>query len=633
MMDLFEPKCDDAGREHLYGRNSILAKIHDYVVDGNMPENVALLGVKGVGKTSILKRAFFKTELKKYYDEANVLVAFVSIPDSNDSMKGFYSYLHTSILEAVDKIEEYDSSKYEAIMSQILEKKNKILSRCVEIDDATMESVLNKTIEVTKQFSLKILVVFDDFERFADSSKLKKAQYKFMRELANSDKISLFISTGQDLTKVSEEMKGSGFENIFRYEELRGIRAQDIEDWIFDVTDDTEIEFDDDLLEWIEEISGGIPEIVGEAAELSYALLTEKIEFNSDEYFKKLYPIIYPLMKKWWSYTDVVEHQIFEDIISEQDSNSVNRDCLVKKGYLNEDDDNDVCFVTPLFEMFVLEEITKDKPDTDVSALSNSEELRRLLQEIVKEANEEMAYKIEKMDTRISDITDKLSTLISELPSRDEFVSSEDGEFDADKYGAAISDYISDKLVETNEAEICEAWNIPEEVWNSFSNIRKNDCSMAYKLISYIFATDVENLDYTPVTVMLGNFLEGLLNDKVLKTLKRHMPDVRVRNKNGTYGKMSEYRGVMTIGGFEFTFRNEDVAGSICKIPKATTMGLKAGDISDFSRRLSECHKIRNKADHPGEITTYKDKNTFVNNLFKGKNSLLSVMVKLNEFS
>lgn len=114
-------------------------------------------------------------------------------------------------------------------MSQILEKKNKILSRCVEIDDATMESVLNKTIEVTKQFSLKILVVFDDFERFADSSKLKKAQYKFMRELANSDKISLFISTGQDLTKVSEEMKGSGFENIFRYEELRGIRAQDIE--------------------------------------------------------------------------------------------------------------------------------------------------------------------------------------------------------------------------------------------------------------------------------------------------------------------------------------------------------------------------------------------------------------------
>lgn len=627
MMKLFEPKKDEAGIASIYGRNSILAKIHDYVVDGNMPENVALLGVKGVGKTSILRRAFCESELKRYYDEANVLVAFVSIPDSNDSMKGFYSYLHTSVLDAIDKIEEYDSIKYETIMAQILEKKNKILSRCVEIDDATMESVLNKTIEVTKQFSLKILVVFDDFERFADSSKLKKAQYKFMRELANSDKISLFISTGQDLTKVSEEMKGSGFENIFRYEELRGIRIQDIEDWIFDVTDDTEIEFEDDLLDWIDEVSGGIPEIVGEAAELSYELLSENFVFNSDEYFKKLYPIVYPLMKKWWLYTDSIEHKIFEDVLSDQDSNSVNRDCLVKKGYLREDDEG-VVFVTPLFEMYVLEEITKGNPETDVSVLSNSEELRRLLQEIVKEANEEMTHKIEKMDNRISDITDKLSTLISELPSRNEYYK-EEGDLDLDKYGEAIAEYLSEKLIETNDDDICKAWNIDEMTWKALSDIRRGDCAMAYRLSSFVFSEDVVGLDYTPVTVMMGNFLEGILNDKVKRPLKEQLPDILV--KSGSWkGPLKNLRGTMTIGGYEHIFRLEDVSTPFINQANLCNIDLEANQIAAFSRKLSECHKIRNKADHPGDITTYEEKNTFINNMFNGKNSMFNILLKIS---
>ena len=336
MRKLFAPAVSQKEALTLYGRKHFLAKIHDYMTDRQMPENVALLGVKGAGKSSVIRKAFGREENRRYYDEADIVVTFVSIPETTDSMKGFYSYLNTSVLEALDAVEEYDAGRYHALMEQIAQKKNQILARCVEVDDATMESVLNKTIGLIRDAGIKLLIVFDDFERFADSSRLKKAQYRYMRELANSGKISLFIATGQDLTKVSEEMKGSGFENIFTYEELRGIRLSDIEDWISDVMDGTDVEIDDEVTDWIGEISGGIPEIAAEAAELSCRLLAKGQNFDGNDWCKKLYPAVSPLMKTWWNYTDEAEHRIFADLIAGTSADSVNRDCLVKKGYLDE---------------------------------------------------------------------------------------------------------------------------------------------------------------------------------------------------------------------------------------------------------------------------------------------------------
>lgn len=629
MRKLFAPNGNKEAAMALYGRNHLLARIHDYVTDQQMPENVALLGVKGAGKSSIIQRAFGREENRRYYDEADVVVAFVSIPETTDSMKGFYSYLNTSVLEALDTVEEYDAGRYRALMAQITEKKNQILARCVEVDDATMESVLNKTIELTKGAGMKPLIVFDDFERFADSSKLKKAQYRYMRELANSSRISLFIATGQDLTKVSEEMKGSGFENIFTYEELRGIRLSDIEDWIWDVTDKTDVDVPDEVTDWIGEISGGIPEIVAEAAELSCRLLAQGEAFDGNAWCRQLYPAVSPLLKKWWMYTDEAEHRIFADLVGGTSVNSVNRDCLIKKGYLDERDSGEVAFATPLFEMYVLGELEQQEQTDAAGITGDAKNLRELLWEIVREANGTMEAKIERMDSRISDITEQLSTILRELPSKEDFYTRENGELDPDRYGEAISAYISDKLTEANDGELCAAWQIDADTWNSFSDIRKNDCAMAYRLITFVFTEDIPDLDYTPVTVMLGNFLEGLLNDKVLQTLKRCLPDARVKMRHGGYGALRDYRGTMMIGGFAYIFRNEDVAGAVGRTAGAGGPRPGARQLDDFSRKLSECHRIRNKADHPGEITTAEDKNRFVANLFLGQNSMLRVMCAL----
>lgn len=456
-----------------------------------------------------------------------------------------------------------------------------------------------------------------------------------MRELANSGRISLYISTGQDLTKVSEEMKGSGFENIFTYEELRGIRSQDIEDWVWDVTDDTDVEFDDDCLEWIEEVSGGIPELVGEAAELAYRLLEQEEEFETESFTKKLYPIVYPLMKKWWMYTDNIEHCILGDMLAGKTENSINRDCLVKKGYLTEGDNGEVGFTSPMFRMYVEEELRKEndaESESREKAEEQTEDIRNLLTDIIKEANKEMREQIDTLEGNLSDIKEQLSLIQQDMPSKEDYYKEDSGELDLAKYEEAIVSYISDKLTTTNDQDICDEWKIEKEFWEKLSDIRRSDCALAYRLHKLVFAEKNAGLDYTPVTVMLGNFLEGMLNDCVLRTLKKRLPNVKVKQLNGSTCSLADFRGTMTIGGFSYIFKNEDVSSVICTIPKAKELRLSPAHISDFTRKLSECHTLRNKADHPGETTSFEDKKKFVENMFLGNNSMVSMMSKLQIF-
>ena len=620
------------GTPVLYGRSSLLMRIRDYVVDREMPENVAVLGARGAGKSALIRRAFCKSANRSYYEQGSVIVCVVSIPESTDNMKNFYSYLNTALLEGLDRLEEYDQKKYELLLAQIVDNKNKVLSRSVEVDEAIVSSIFNRNIDIIRNAGLKLLFVFDDFEKFANSSRLKKAQYKYMRELANSGKISLFIATRQDLTNVSAEVLGSGFENIFLYEELRGIRFEDIEDWALDAVKGTDIEFDDDILEWIEDVSGGIPEIISMAIELICELLSRKQSFDEGTYYKKLYPVVYPLMQKWWNDTEEIERILLKQMIEGAAEDSYSRDRLIKKGYLNEKDSGEVVFSTPLFEMFVLEEMVDEESEGNIPARSDVEELRSLLKEIVLEANEGIEQKIENMNHRIYSIGNQLTAFIEELPSRSDFYQEKGDILDLDKYQDAISAYITNKLVEVKDEEVCAEWNIDKEIWDSFTGIRKNDCSMAYRLATLVFAEDIPDLDYTPVTVMLGNFLEGILNDRLAGVVKKYTPAAKIRKREG-YCRVDDYNENMTIGAFSYIYTAENIAKKIMDDPRASALQLNRDRIESFGRKLAECMEIRNKADHPGEITTFQDKKKFLTNLFQGKNSMLCIMCRMSQLA
>lgn len=609
-----------------------MESINDSITKKECPENIALLGVKGVGKTSIIENLFSPENKKLYYNEANVVVSFVSVPETNDNLKSFYSYLLTSIFEGLDAIEEYDEKRYDDLIGRIMLKKQKIQERSVELDEAIMHSILYKTIDLVQDNGIKLLLVFDDFERVAASPKLKNAQYRCMRELANSGKISLFISTGEDLTKVSAEMVGSGFENIFKYIQLRGIRIKYIEEWVDEATDGTGVLFDDDVIDWIEEISGGIPEIISTAGEVAYQMLKSGEEFNEKVFEEELYGRVYPLMKRWWKFTDEIDHHIFMDVIEKKAINSVNMGCLVKKGYLERLDSEKVVIITPLLERYALE-MRDNNATNELLRVKKTEDSLGGDEQI---SGENMMWQVanEVLDTKIDIIVDRigerLERFVLEGPTREEFYTQDQKEIDFEKYGEAIATYMCDKLTRSNDEEICAAWKIDPTIWENYSAIRRNDCSMAYSLITHVFATDVSTLDYTPVTVMLANFLEGILNDSVLKCLKKYMPQVKVQSRRG-YVPLKSYSESMTIGGFEFVFRNENVNTYIKNCQNYNKLNLDIKKINDFQRKLAQCQTIRNYANHHGQITTYKGKNTFIENMFFGQDSMVEIIRKLDQ--
>ncbi len=629
-------KC---GTVEIYGRNYLMGKIRKDIMEQDMPENIAILGVKGVGKTTLINHVFSAKNRREYYDEASVVVAKISFPERTENMEGFYSYLFTKILDGLDQIEKYDRERYEKLDDAIIRRKERIVSRCVVTDEATVCSVLNATIDLVLDDGLKLLILFDDFERFADSSHLKNAQYKFMRELANSRKLSLFIATGQDLMKVSAEMRGSGFENIFRYEKLRGIKKQDIEIWIDDVEQSLDIKFDDDIRDWIEEISGGIPEIIIEAGQIVYEEIEEENDIEEDEMEDELYCRLYELMKFWWEYTEESEHDTLYDVLMERSKDTSRRDGLIKKGYLEEDDEGNVEFATPILKRFVQEQwelfcekldVETTKPEmsqVDILSLISSGVAQKVVQEVVPGVHEA----IEDMEVRMVDhFNETFETFILSQPSRDSFYNGSNGELDFEKYGDALSSYICKKLGEKNEQEIWEIWNITPEMWSRYSEVNKNDCIMAYRLSSLIFTVDIEDLDYTPLTVMLGNFLEGILNSGVLNNLRKYLPYVKV-NARGRQIDLKDHSGTLMIGEICYIFKNEPVNAKISSSPQYDQLNLDNQMMNEFKNKLRKCHKTRNDANHPGQITTYQKKNEFIKNMFLGENSIVKVIHKLQQ--
>ncbi len=608
----------------LYGRALLEHKINDYVLHEPSPENVALLGVKGSGKSTLLRTFFNLEKRKEYYNSAKVLATFISIPDTADSMKSFYSYLNMTLLEGLELVEMIDANLYDTLLESIAKKKNQVVAMSAEIDDAAMSSILRKTLDVLANNGIKPLFIFDDFEKFADSSKLKKSQYKFMRDLCNSQKISMLISTNQDLVRVSEEVRGSGFENVFFYEELRGIRERDTEEWISDAEEEYGFEWDDDIHEWIYNVSGGIPELILYAGETSYEMMESELTLDETEYTKKIYQKSWPLLKQWWDKMDEKEHAIMQDLCNGTSKDSRERDTLIKKGYLK-DEGGIVSFCTPLLEMFTLEKMIEE-PETNTLTESNS--LIQLVREMINEGNLELAQKLEQMNSRISSLSETLQSMLEGLPERSEFYLTEEGELDFAKYSDAISSYLTSQLISADASQIKAEWNISDEVWDSFSAIRKNDCSMAYRMSNLVFRENIANLDYTPVMVMLGNFLEGTLNDRLLPVLRHYCPYEQVRVDNIPTNLINVNQPLM-LGSFVYLLHKNSVRNALAASPNAVSQGVSINNLTSFKNKLVECHAIRNKGDHPGVITTYSDRNTFVANMFLHQQNMLKMMIRI----
>lgn len=636
MKGLFSKAITGEYAQVLYGRNGFINNVYEMVVADGMPENIALLGVKGVGKTVLLRAVFSKEKKRAYFDDARVVVSVVSIPSNpGEEMKDFYSYLNNAILDGLDAVETYDEVQYNALMAKIKIKKERILERNLVVDSAVLQSQLHATIESVREAGLKPLLVFDDFERFADSSQLKNEQYAFMRALADTQDISLFISTGKDLTKVSDEMKGSGFENIFSVERLGGIDSVAIEQWLCNATKGTDITIEDDVFDWIEEVSGGVPALVCQAGDIACDKALNGEVFSAQVFGDALYDTVRRTMQIWWTLLEKEEQEALCKFVDGAKITSEVVRPLIKKGYVKKNGSS-ISFVSNLFRRFVKEDAKNLAPAAkqaeEGSLYEEVRGLKETMHTVEKTMKETMYAVSETMHTVEKTILDSIDSLklMGELGRIAPPIKEGSDEIDLEKYMAEISVRLKKYTQNPPVSKICEAWRISPAVWASYSDALKSSCVDAYVLVHYVYTAQSEAQNYSVVNGALGRFLESVLHHSVRKALVQYAPDVLVLQK-GMKVSLSQCTQELTIGNFKAALEQNKVKSGLAQSPKYTEVQLSKRKMNEFVDDVEACRVLRNDAAHPGVAVSLEDKERFLNYLFLQENSMVDMMYKLHQ--
>lgn len=620
-----------AGEEiRLYGRGTTIRKIHDFILNnGRRPENIALLGVRGIGKSAVINDVFSDKQIRSYYTEGRIVAErMTAIPETAASMKDYYSYFYQTVIRGLMRIRSYDSGEFEKISARLKEEKENQMAFIPELDEAAGQALLESAIRIaTKEFHLKLLIVIDDFENLAAVSGLKNAQYSFMRHLADNGLVSMFISTAQDLTKVSEEMRGSGFENIFTYIDMDPLDYEEIEWWLDDACAERNMRFSNNIIDWIEDISGGIPALVRDAANLAYEKNLRGEAFSEAEWTDELYEKVQPMMRLWWEYSYDNERKVLRSLAQGVFRESHTADNLIRKSYLKEDISGRADFITPLFQRYV-----KELPEKAPEGEEKSDFLEARLSEMQSMVTE-LSSNMNSLKSTIDDRFETLREQIESIPRPEDYLS-ETGEVDLARYNQDIAQFLSAEPSEEEAKKIQEAWNISEDMWNRISPERLEDCCRAYRLMEQGFSRESENINYSPVTFQLGNFLEGVLNEHIVDALKLFIPEalVMVGSTNIPVREFDPEAGtVLTIGAVKYAlfnkrYRFHKEAGQSFY---ALDNNLNESILLSFRDKIEDCRLIRNKADHHGERTTYQDLQNFVGNMFFTEDSILNVLFRI----
>ena len=329
----------------LYGRKIWLNYLEKNLTNVEVPTNHALIGEEGFGKEAIIDALFSINKRIEYLKKNNILAVIIT-PKKSVDMKGFFSYLFLSLMEKIEMLEEIDPVKYQEICNAIQKKKTNIIRYSIDgtVDDAAAEIILDATLDILLNHDIKVVFVFKNFDKLAQQSRLGSQQYIKMRDLAsvgNPDDpdhgklCTLFVTSSEKLSKISEDIVTSNLEGIFtELRSLEPIRDEEVGKWINEVLDDTYDLWD--IEDWIFEECGGIPGVVEIAIELVKQCWSERIKFEAQLFSKKLQEKVEPLMKKWWEKVDdkelfllrrMAKGEVFE--VTAESRGILERGCLV----------------------------------------------------------------------------------------------------------------------------------------------------------------------------------------------------------------------------------------------------------------------------------------------------------------
>ncbi len=269
--------------EDMYGREEAFAELEDHIRNRR---SVVVMGVEGVGKSSLLNCYFNLKYRQKMASERRILIRVTDFPLDKDT-DGIYQYLAEGVLHAVDAL---DQEPTQDIYKKLKEKCIGIMNECRDT-----ASRFQQVCEIIQEYDYFIMLVIDGFERFVSSPQVKMEHHNLMNTLISKN-LSFVVATNFDFNQDSlpETVSGSFLLMKFAGNEvkLKGLSEQSCSQ-LLDNGDFTPEEIHQ---MWI--LSGGIPALLRRAAEHAF-LHKQDGNIVWMDILKETYSDVQPLLARW----------------------------------------------------------------------------------------------------------------------------------------------------------------------------------------------------------------------------------------------------------------------------------------------------------------------------------------------
>ncbi|MBR3780960.1 MAG: ATP-binding protein [Clostridia bacterium] len=394
----------------LFGRASNIRAFESWF-SGPRIQNRLICGPRGVGKTTLLKSFFNEDFRRKMAAENKVLIQFCSFNGNRmQTDADVYCRLIESVLDSLRNLGT-KSPEYLEYIEAFRKTKQ-------EPEFADYETNRDHGYNLVKEYlsdlvsdGYRVVLVFDDFHHLTCSPNCATETFSNMAGITQNDElISYIVSTDYHINVGSKAYHMSPFERIFasaspiklggitvdaKTNQLRFIKEylhEQIRDFQkFDCDEDEMIDFSDEELDIVFNLTSGIPAMIQHTLNAMYKHRLKNPEILTENIIRKLaFLSCENLMKDWTSHLTDCHWKIFRIVLDGGDAKECDKlpkednvsNHLFDTGMITWNIELDfetgdpvqrMCFNCPLFEMYVRRELDRPKKEEPKTELSQNE--------------------------------------------------------------------------------------------------------------------------------------------------------------------------------------------------------------------------------------------------------------------
>lgn len=255
-----------------------------------------ILGVKGSGKTSLLKCVFtpeYKREMAVRSDK-KTLICSVEL-QTIKNWEDICTYLYQQIKHSLRRFLKEKPEEWQEIQSEL---------QSIEEDVTQGQAILQQAIiALHDDFSYFVILVMDNFNEFTLSPFITIEHHEVLRSLINENMLRCIVATDYDLKQDSlpKNVRGSYLLQMFTSPILTApFSEDDAIHFIKKKQEQSDMKLGEELISVLYKLSGGIPWLLITAAECSYENLKKHNgEMNLDEVKDAIYQACIPYMESW----------------------------------------------------------------------------------------------------------------------------------------------------------------------------------------------------------------------------------------------------------------------------------------------------------------------------------------------